>query len=61
MLPLNQGGVVDASLTVYGTQNLRVIDASVIPLHVSAHIMATIYGVAEAGAAIIKNDLRSLK
>lgn len=60
MLPQNQGGVVDASLTVYGTQNLRVIDASIIPVHVSAHIMATIYGIAEAGVAIIKGNLKSL-
>lgn len=60
MLPREQGGVVDASLTVYNTQNVRVIDASVIPVHVSAHIMATIYGVAEAGAAIIKGNLKSL-
>lgn len=60
MLPREQGGVVDASLTVYGTQNLRVVDASIIPLHVSAHPMATVYGIAEAAAAIIKGNLKYL-
>ncbi|PWN41677.1 alcohol oxidase [Ceraceosorus guamensis] len=53
--PKSQGGVVDSSLKVYGTQNVRVADASVIPVHVSAHIQATVYGIAEAAAAIIHN------
>jgi choline dehydrogenase-like flavoprotein len=56
MLPESDGGVVDTNLRVYGTNNLRVIDASIIPLHVSAHLMATTYGIAEKGADIIKND-----
>lgn len=53
--PKAQGGVVDASLKVYGTANVRVADASVIPVHISAHIQATVYGIAEAAAAIIHN------
>jgi len=55
MLPLNNGGVIDHQLRVYGTENLRVVDASVFPLHISAHIQATIYAVAERGADIIKS------
>jgi hypothetical protein len=65
MLPRTEGGVVDASLKVYGTANLRVvsryfyslaftyvrrrvqIDASIIPIHVSAHTQATVYAIAE--------------
>lgn len=54
MLPKNSGGVVDTTLTVYGTSNLRVIDTSVAPLQLSAHLMATTYGIAEKGADIIK-------
>jgi choline dehydrogenase-like flavoprotein len=53
MLPRNHGGVVDASLTVYGTQNVRVVDASIIPIHISAHIQGTVYGIAEKAADII--------
>jgi len=43
MLPRNSGGVVDSNLKVYGTSNIRVVDASVIPLHISQHPMASIY------------------
>ncbi len=47
MLPLEQGGVVDSHLLVYGTQNLRVVDASIFPLVPAAHLQAVVYGVAE--------------
>ncbi|ROV88058.1 hypothetical protein VMCG_10417 [Cytospora schulzeri] len=54
MLPRSKGGVVDANLKVYGTTNLRVIDASVAPTAVSAHLMTATYGIAEIGAQIIQ-------
>lgn len=54
MLPKADGGVVDASLKVYGTKNLRVVDASIIPLQLSAHIQSTVYAIAEKAADIIK-------
>jgi GMC oxidoreductase len=38
MMPREKGGVLDASLKVYGTLNLRVIDSSVFPLSMSAHV-----------------------
>ncbi|KAF8876241.1 hypothetical protein BD779DRAFT_1560887, partial [Infundibulicybe gibba] len=43
MLPRADGGVVDSNLVVYGTKNLRVVDASVIPMHLSCHPHGTIY------------------
>ena len=53
MLPRDNGGVVDANLLVYGTQNLRVIDASVPPTAFSAHLMSIVYGIGEIGSEII--------
>jgi choline dehydrogenase-like flavoprotein len=44
MLPKKDGGVVDAKLKVYGTENLRVVDASIMPLLISAHIQTAVYG-----------------
>lgn len=48
--------VLSPRLIVHGTRNLRVCDASIMPLQVSAHIQATVYGIAEKGAAIILED-----
>lgn len=47
MLPLNLGGVVDPNLLVYGTQNLRVVDASICPTIPASHMQAVVYGIAE--------------
>ncbi|KAJ8474322.1 hypothetical protein ONZ51_g7298 [Trametes cubensis] len=54
MLPREDGGVVDPQLKVYGTANVRVVDASVIPMQLSAHTQATVYAIAEKAADIIK-------
>lgn len=54
MLPRDSGGVVDTNLMVYGAANIRVVDASVMPLQISAHLMASTYGIAEKAADIIK-------
>lgn len=56
MLPRKLGGVVDARLRVYGVKGLRVVDASVIPMLVAAHLQGTVYGVAEKGVGIILED-----
>jgi len=55
MLPRKDGGVVDEKLRVYGTSNLRVVDASIIPLITSTHIQATVYAIAEKAAQIIQD------
>ncbi|KAJ7302098.1 glucose-methanol-choline oxidoreductase, partial [Mycena albidolilacea] len=53
MMPLALGGVVNTTLVVYGTANVRVVDVSVVPLNPSAHTMATAYGIAERAADLI--------
>lgn len=55
MLPREKGGVVDAQLRVYGTQNLRVVDASAVPLISTANLQATVYAFAERAADLIKD------
>jgi choline dehydrogenase len=47
MMPRQLGGVVDPQLRVWGTENVRVVDASIFPIIPSAHIQATVYAVAE--------------
>lgn len=53
MMPKAMGSVVDPQLRVYGCRNLRVCDASIIPLTPRTNIQATVYGVAEHAARII--------
>jgi choline dehydrogenase len=56
MLPKEDGGVVDSSLRVYGTRNLRVVDASTFPLNVRGNIASLVYAVAERASDLIKNE-----
>lgn len=51
------GGVVDERLRVYGVRGLRVCDASVMPLMISAHLQATVYAIGEKAASMILQDL----
>lgn len=51
MLPIAQGGVVDPHLRVWGTKNLRIVDAGTFPMVPAAHLQAVVYAVAEKVAA----------
>lgn len=42
-----------------GTKNLRVVDASIAPLQISAHLMQMTYGIAERAADLLKTQVRS--
>ncbi|KAJ1035437.1 hypothetical protein NDA13_000850 [Ustilago tritici] len=55
MLDEGDGGVVDEELRVYGTSNGRVVDASVVPISLSSHLMSATYAIAETAAELIKS------
>jgi choline dehydrogenase len=56
MLPRGDGGVVDPNLRVYGTRNLRVVDASIFPLNVRGNLASLVYAVAERASDLIKSE-----
>ncbi|KAJ5778588.1 hypothetical protein N7520_001834 [Penicillium odoratum] len=53
-------GVVDPNLKVHGIKNLRVIDASVIPVIPDCRIQNSVYMCAEKGSDAIKRDHKDL-
>ena len=57
MMPKELGGVVNERLVVYETRNLRIVDASVIPMSPRGNIQSSVYAVAERAADLIKQDL----
>ncbi|KIM36177.1 GMC oxidoreductase [Hebeloma cylindrosporum] len=58
MAPLEEGGVVDSKLRVYGIKGLRVCDASIFPEIVSGHTAGAVLASAEHLAEIIKEELK---
>lgn len=56
MMPRDKGGVVSERLKVYGTANVRVVDASIFPFQVCGHLMSTLYAVAERASDLLKQD-----
>lgn len=57
MLPREKGGVVDASLGVYGVQGLKIADLSVVPRNVAANTNHTALTVGEKAADIFIREL----
>lgn len=56
MKPRTKGGAVSNRLVVYGTRNVRVVDASVWPTQATGHLCSTVYAVAEKAAVMIRED-----
>lgn len=56
MLPLEDGGVVDPRLRVYGVDNLRVIDCSIIPVLPDVNIVGPVFMIGEKGADLVRED-----
>ena len=50
------GGVVDERLRVYGTKNVRVCDASVLPIIPRGNILSAVYAFAEKAAEFIYEE-----
>jgi choline dehydrogenase len=53
-------GVVDPKLKVHGIKNLRVVDASIIPVIPDCRIQNSVYMIGEKGADLIKADHKDL-
>lgn len=57
MLPQEKGGVVDPRLSVYGVDDLRVCDASIVPIIPRCNLQSTVYALAEKAADMFIEDL----
>jgi len=45
--------VVDEELRVYDTENVRVVDASIMPLQVTGHLVSIVYAIAGRAVELI--------
>ena len=59
MKPLDEGGVVDKELKVYGIEGLRIADGSVFPGMVASRPQATVVMIAERCAEFIRQEWRA--
>ncbi|KAK6519165.1 hypothetical protein TWF281_003854 [Arthrobotrys megalospora] len=57
MKPLEDGGVVDGKLNVYGIEGLKVADLSIMPSNVSGNTYSTALLVGEKAASILAEEL----
>lgn len=56
--PKERGGVANERLIVYGTNNLRIVDASTMPTIPGAKIQNSVYAAAERAADLIVADAK---
>lgn len=47
------GSVTDSHCRIKGMKKLRVVDASILPISIGAHLQAPLYGIAESAAAML--------
>jgi choline dehydrogenase len=59
--PREQNGVLDSKFRVYGTQGLRVVDASVFPRIPGFFIASAVYMIGEKAAEVISEEARLTK
>lgn len=59
MMREDLGGVVDERLRVYGTENVRVCDASILTIIPRGNILSAVYAFAEKAAELICKETRS--
>lgn len=57
MLPRDKNGVVDANLSVYGVEGLKIADLSIVPRNVAANTNNTALAVGEKAADIFIKEL----
>lgn len=58
MMAESVGGVVDPTLKVYGTANVRVCDASIMPVMPRGNILTMVYAVAEKAADTVRESMK---
>ncbi|KAK7753399.1 hypothetical protein SLS62_004690 [Diatrype stigma] len=57
MKPKEEMGVVDSSLNVYGVENLKIVDLSIVPSNVAANTGSTALAIGEKAADILIKEL----
>lgn len=59
MMREDLGGVIDERMRVYGTKNVRVCDASVLPIIPRGNILTAVYAFAEKAAEMVCREAKS--